>query len=79
MPRIRKKRDKGCTPHTNPEDTPTPPTPTSWCPRCIEEGITVQLGPRLYKKEELIDDELPHDSYDWLECRDCGHMVEGLF
>ena len=52
---------------------------TKWCPRCQQEGITVQLGPRLYKKEELIDDQLPHDSFDWLECRDCGYLVEDYF
>ena len=52
---------------------------TSWCPRCLEEGIVVQLGPRLYKKEELIDGDLPHDSFDWLECRDCGYLVEDSF
>ena len=50
----------------------------NWCPRCLQVGITVQLGPRLYKKEELVDGELPYDSFDWLECRDCGHIVEGL-
>ncbi|MGB9168399.1 MAG: hypothetical protein WCB31_05670 [Nitrososphaeraceae archaeon] len=52
---------------------------TTWCPLCLEVGISVQLGPRLYKKEELIDGELPHDSFDWLECRDCGHIVEDYF
>ncbi|MGB9168917.1 MAG: hypothetical protein WCB31_08330 [Nitrososphaeraceae archaeon] len=51
---------------------------TNCCPRCLEVGISFQLGPRLYRKEELINRELPHDSYDWLECRDCGHIVEGL-
>jgi hypothetical protein len=44
----------------------------------MEAGIPVQLAPRLYKKEELIDGELPHDSHDWLECRDCGHITEKL-
>ena len=63
------------TPDTNPEDIHNN---ISWCPRCLDMGIFVQLAPRLYKKEELVDGELPHDSYDWLECRDCGHMVEGL-
>ena len=60
---------------TNTENIPI----TSWCPRCLEEGISVQLGPRLYKKEELIDGNLPHDSFDWLECRDCGHVVKDYF
>ncbi len=52
---------------------------TKWCPLCQQEGITVQLGPRLYKKEELIDGELPYNSFDWLECRDCGYLVEDYF
>jgi hypothetical protein len=60
---------------TNTENIPN----TSRCPRCLEVGISVQLGPRLYKKEELIDGELPYDSFDWLECRDCGHIVEDYF
>jgi len=60
---------------TNTENIPN----TSWCPRCLEVGISVLLGPRLYKKEELIDGELPYDSFDWLECRDCGHIVEDYF
>lgn len=51
---------------------------TNWCPRCLQVGIIVQLGPRLYKKEELVYGELPYDSFDWLECRDCGHIVEDL-
>ena len=51
----------------------------NWCPHCLQIGIMVKLGPRLYKKEELIDGELPHDSFDWLECRDCGHVVKDYF
>ncbi|MGB9169674.1 MAG: hypothetical protein WCB31_12190 [Nitrososphaeraceae archaeon] len=51
----------------------------NWCPRCLQVGISVQLGPRLYKKEELIDGELPCDSFYWLECRDCGLIVEEYF
>ncbi|HLN34012.1 MAG TPA: hypothetical protein VK250_01870 [Nitrososphaeraceae archaeon] len=51
---------------------------TSWCPRCLEVGIYVQLIPRLYKKEELINGELPHDCYDWLQCHDCGRIVQDL-
>ncbi|MGB9167336.1 MAG: hypothetical protein WCB31_00245 [Nitrososphaeraceae archaeon] len=47
-----------------------------WCPLCLLQGITVQLGARLYKKEELINGELPHDSFDWLEWCDCGHILE---
>ena len=64
------------TPDTNPHDIHNT---ISWCPRCLEVGIYVQLGPRLYRKEELVDGELPQDSYDWLECRDCGLIAEGLF
>ncbi len=60
---------------TNTENIPN----TSWCPSCLEEGISVQLGPRLTRKEELIDGDLPHDSFDWLECRDCGHVVKDYF
>ena len=76
MPIIYKRKDTWVfTPNTNLEDIPA----TAWCPRCLEEGISVQLGPRLYKKEELVAGELPSDSYEWLECRDCGHIVEGRF
>ena len=49
---------------------------TSWCLSCLHLGIRVQLCPRLYNKEELIDGNLPHDSYDWLECRDCGRLAK---
>jgi hypothetical protein len=48
---------------------------TSWCPRCLEAGIHVQLISHLYRKEELINGELPQDSYDWLQCWDCGYIM----
>jgi hypothetical protein len=75
MSTIRKKKggmDVFSNEHTNSEQIAT----TRWCPCCLQVGISVQLTPRIYIKEELIDGELPHDAYDWLECRDCGHKVE---
>lgn len=47
----------------------------SYCQRCLDLGFYHELGPRRYKKEELINGELPRDADNFLQCGNCGEIV----
>jgi len=49
--------------------------PESYCLRCGDFGFYYLLGPRRYKKDEMINGELPRDNANWLQCPNCGDIV----
>ena len=47
-----------------------------YCVKCERYGFKYQpLGERIYKDEELINGQLPHDSANWLQCYRCGTIT----
>lgn len=48
-----------------------------YCLKCESFGFLYQeLGERIYKDEELINGQIPHDSDLWLQCYRCGSIVQ---
>lgn len=50
--------------------------PKHYCLKCESYGFPYQeLGERIYKDEELINGQIPHDSDLWLQCYRCGSII----
>ena len=58
------------------DDSPSKTLDKKYCVKCEKYGFPYQpLSVRIYKQEELINGQIPHDSDNWLQCYRCGTII----